>query len=324
MLKTLDRYIESETPRDDFSESLWTRFARDRRFDVLLAVSIIAHLAFYAAMVYLNYWAMRQIKPVRPNESVALEVTRILPSAGGYELRARPEPLERADISRLEYDPENPNDTNLVNRSPNPTSERGSGGLIPASPQVESGSRASTDQGASMQNAASAQSATTPASAPPGNLPRIDAPPASHANAPLPMPSIPQPSPGPSSNLPNPPTPAGSRQATGSEDTAFGFERTRAHYEALVREKISRVNQRNMPREYIKDLLSSATSVTFELTLRRGGAIQSLRLTSPSRFRVLDDAARQVIYNASPFEGYPLNASETITFTVIVHYYPIW
>ena len=323
MLKTLNRYIEAETPRDDFFASLWARFARDRRFDLLFTVSVVVHLAFYATMIYLNYWTMRQIKPVRPKESVTFEVTRIAPSSGGYELRARPEPLERADLNRLEYDPANPDDTNLINRSPNPTTEHGSGGTIPSAHEIERQLRASADQGAASRSTTSAQS-TSPTVAPPGNLPRIDAPPSPQASAPLPMPSIPAPSAGTSSNPQQPPTPAGSRQGTGSENTAFGFEVTRAHYEALVREKISRVNQRNMPREYIKDLLSSATSVTFELTLRRGGSIQSLRLTNPSRYRVLDDAARQVIYNASPFEGYPLNASETITFTVIVHYYPVW
>lgn len=323
MLKTLNRYIETETGRDDFSASLWSRFARDLRFDILLAVSVLAHLVFYAAMVYLNYWSMRQIKPVRHKESVVLEVTRIAPSTGGYELRRRPEPIERADLDRLEYDPENPNDTNLVNRSPNPTTERGGRGETPSQLQIQ-GDRRASEPGASAQNAQSAQSRTLQTTAPPGDLPRIDAPPASQANAPLPMPSIPRPSPGAPSNAPDPPAPTGSRQGTGTENTSFGLERTRAHYEALVREKISQVNQRNMPRGLIRDLLNSPTSATFELTIRRGGTIQSLRLTKPSLFRVLDDTARQVIYNASPFEGYPQSASETITVTVIVHYYPVW
>jgi outer membrane biosynthesis protein TonB len=125
-------------------------------------------------------------------------------------------------------------------------------------------------------------------------------------------------------NLPQPPVPAGSRHGTAAETTAPGLERTQARYEAYVREKIRRVNERNMPHDLIKGMLSVDVAVTFELMLRRGGQIQSLRMVNSSGYRMLDGVARQVIYNSSPFEGYPQTAEDTIILTVIVHYYPTW
>ena len=91
---------------------------------------------------------------------------------------------------------------------------------------------------------------------------------------------------------------------------------------ARVRAKVRKIREATMPRDWVATVLSDEVSAEFSLTLRRGGYIQSLVMTRPSGYRVLDGRAREAIYMASPFEGYPQNADDTITLTVIVYYTP--
>lgn len=100
------------------------------------------------------------------------------------------------------------------------------------------------------------------------------------------------------------------------------MQQIQAQYIAHVRAKINRVNEANMPRNWIETVLNDKVGATFNLTLRRGGGVQSVSLVHSCGYRVLDDTARQAIFNASPYEGYPQNAEETITVTVIVYYTP--
>jgi TonB family protein len=93
---------------------------------------------------------------------------------------------------------------------------------------------------------------------------------------------------------------------------------------ALVRAKIRKVNERIMPREWIKDLLRDKVSADFKLVIRRDGQILSVELWRTTGYSVLDDAARQAIFTASPFEGFPQAAGNTITMTVTVYFYPLY
>jgi len=78
-----------------------------------------------------------------------------------------------------------------------------------------------------------------------------------------------------------------------------------------------------MPREWVRDVLRDKVSTDFSLSIRRDGRIASLQMTRSSGYRVLDEAARQAIYIASPFEGFPQNAGETILLTVTVYFFPL-
>jgi TonB family protein len=91
---------------------------------------------------------------------------------------------------------------------------------------------------------------------------------------------------------------------------------------ARVRAKVSKINEANMPHDWVATVLPDKVFASFNLTIKRDGRIQSLELLRPSGYRRLDAQAREAIYIASPFEGYPQNAGETLTFTVIVYYTP--
>jgi TonB family protein len=326
VLKTLDRYIETRAGDEGFASRLWKRATRDRRFNYLLVSSVILHLAFYAGLIILNYWAMQQIRPARRPQTVLVEVARIPPYEGADEIRPAPEPIERADISRLEFDPNNPDDTHLISRSPSPALERGSGGQVPSAQEIE-GRVKNSGSGGDLTQTAAAPAQPPRSSSVPAPLPSIPQPDLS-ASAPAsatlpPSSSPPQPVAAASAGTP-PPVPAGSRRGDTNETRALGLEEVRARFEAYVREKIRRVNETNMPREWIKDMLNEKAAATFDVTLSRDGRIISLRLSNPSGYRLLDDRAREAIYIASPFEGYPQNAGETITFRVTVYYFPLW
>src|SRR5262249_40888005 len=129
------------------------------------------------------------------------------------------------------------------------------------------------------------------------------------------------PAPRPASNN-SPEAASGTQRGTGSESTAFSTQRISAQYIAFVRAKVRRLNEAYMPRCFVDTTLSSEVSADFNLVLDRGGRVVSLRLVRPSGYKALDDTARQAIFNASPFEGYPQTAGDTIPLTVTVYYHP--
>jgi TonB family protein len=92
---------------------------------------------------------------------------------------------------------------------------------------------------------------------------------------------------------------------------------------ALVRAKIRKANEKIMPREWIKDVLRDKVSADFSLVIKRDGQILSTRLLRSSGYSVLDDYARQAIFTASPFEGFPQAAGNTIAFTVTVFFFTL-
>ena len=70
----------------------------------------------------------------------------------------------------------------------------------------------------------------------------------------------------------------GRAAGSNSEPTRLGLEAAQGQYMALVRAKISKVNERIMPREWIKDVLRDKVSADFSLIIKRDGQIQSSRL----------------------------------------------
>lgn len=321
MLESLNKYIADQPARGASSVlRLW--FARERRFTVLLASSVVLHLIFYGGIILLSSWAMRQIKPNRPSSSADVVITEIAPPPSRHALRATPESLERADPSQLHYDPENTDDTHLLSRSPKPSTQRGNNGPLPSAVEVERQAKGSRGAGKPDLPPAPPGQSQPPTIAPaqPRRTAQSDAPLAPSVSSAPPAPAPQKPSTG-SGNAPDA-TAAGVRRGDGTESTAFGTQQIQAQYIAHVRAKVIRVNEAYMPRNWIETVLNNKVAATFNLTLRRGGGVQSLNLVRSCGYRVLDDTARQAIFNASPFEGYPQNADETITLIVTVYYTP--
>lgn len=104
---------------------------------------------------------------------------------------------------------------------------------------------------------------------------------------------------------------------------ALGLEAAQGQYMAYVRAKIKKSNERIMPREWIKDILRDKASADFSLVIKRDGQILSTRLIRSSGYSVLDDYARQAIYIAGPFEGFPQAAGNTIIFTVTIYFFTL-
>ena len=329
MLKTLDRYIDNDRREVSLLASMWSHVGHDRRFTFLLTLSFVVHLLFYAAVIKLDSLAMmRAIASGRRQQSL-VKLTDIAPPSDRPLLRTAPESLERADISRLQFDPATADDVHLIQRSPKPTEQRGNSGRLPSADQIERQLRAS--RGLSDRDrpgAPSHQQAPPETSSIQANrIPEFD----EAVNARIPptqaAPVPPAPSPKQSSNTTDPASseaaPAGSRRGNATESSALGLEAIQAQYMAVVRAKIRKENERNMPREWIKDILREKVSADFSLVIKRDGQILSARMMRSTGYPVLDDSARQALYIASPFEGFPQAAGNTITFTVTIYFFTL-
>lgn len=321
MLETLNKYIE-EQPSHGAVDRVRAWLRDERVFARLLVISAVLHIVFYTSIILLNSWEMRQIKPMRQQGSGLVVITEIAPPQPPSKLRTPTVALERADANRFEYDPQTANDTDLIARSPNPSSQRGSNGARPAASDVEEQIRRTRGGGASQSNLpdhSSGQQQPPPVIAlvPSARAPQPAAPAASAPSVTTPAPPVPRPAPNNSSE-----TAADTQRGTGSEATAFGTQRISAQYMALVQAKVSRVNAAYMPRDFINTTLSRVASAEFTLVVNRSGRIVSLILVRPSGYKALDDTARQAIFNASPFEGYPQTAGDTIPLRVTVYYNP--
>lgn len=328
MLKTLDRYIDEQPARGGRLSSLWFLVDRDRRFAVLLSVSIVLHLVFYATIIKLDSWAILRVI-ANKRQSSTVTMIEIAPPSDRPLLRAAPESLERADVNRLQFDPTSADDIHLIQRSPKPTEQRGNSGRLPNAEQIERQLRAS--RGASDRNrpgpASSHQQAPPDASAIQANrTPQFDealiakVPPTPAASVP-PAPAAKQPSSVDPGSLEA--SAAGTRRGNASESSALGLEAIQAQYMAVVRAKIRITNERTMPREWIKDVLRDKVYAQFKLVIGRDGQILSVELWKPTGYSVLDDSARQAIFSASPFEGFPQAAGNAITLTVTVYFYTL-
>ncbi|HSE38209.1 MAG TPA: TonB C-terminal domain-containing protein [Blastocatellia bacterium] len=329
MLKTLDRYIDDTARSTGPLAPLWSRLGRDRRFTFLFAASMVVHVVFYAALIKLDSWAMLRAIASNKRPVSLVQLIELAPPPERGALRSAPEPLERADVSRLQFDPASADDVHLVPRSPRTAQRRGTTGPLPAANLIENQLRASRGSGGAERSGLTSQRPSPPVTSSIqanriGNLDEAmisQTPPAQAGPVP------PAPAPKQAANTTGTGlegvAPPGTRRASDSESIALGLEAAQGQYMALVRAKISKVNERIMPREWIKDVLRDKVSADFSLVIKRDGQILSSRLLRSSGYSVLDGYARQAIFTASPFEGFPQAAGNTIVFTVTVYFYTL-
>ena len=328
MLKTLNRYIDGQPVGAGPLASLWSNAGRDRRFAFLLALSVVVHLIFYAALIKLDSWAMMRALAGGKHQTSLVTLIEIAPPPERSTLRTAPESLERADINRLQFDPATADDVHLIQRSPKPTEQRGNSGRLPSADLIEKQLRASRGSADRDRPGMINHQPTPPqtSSIQANRVPQLD----EAVTAQIP----------PTQTAPVPPAPSsksdtttsttaseaaatGTRRGNASESTALGLEAVQGQYMAAVRAKIRKANERIMPREWIKDVLRDKVSADFSLVIKRDGQILATRLIRSTGYSVLDDHARQAIYTASPFEGFPQVAGNTITFTVTIYFFTL-
>ncbi|HET9533371.1 MAG TPA: TonB C-terminal domain-containing protein, partial [Blastocatellia bacterium] len=254
----------------------------------------------------------RRLKSISRQQEI-VKFIDVAPPPPSKPLRSLVEPIERADVSRMEFDPDQADDVHLVPRSPR------LGRRQDAEPAAGSTRRP-------------APSAPPSQPAPPASAPvqanRIP-PPSAPVVAQLPPNTTPPP-PAPQQSASADTPPGGSnateirspRGAEGQGTRELGLQVIRSQYLAYVRAKIRKANERIMPRKWIEDVLPDKVSADFEVLVGRGGRILSARLARSTGYSQLDDIAKQAIYIASPFEGYPPDAGDMITLTVTVYYTP--
>jgi outer membrane biosynthesis protein TonB len=304
VFKTLDSYSGDQSRGAGPLASLFSNIGRDRRFTLLLVVSVVSHLIFYVALIKLDSWAMMRAIASGRRQVSLVTLFEVAPNPDRATLRTAPEPLERADLNRLQFDPENADDVHLVPRSPKPAERRGNSGRLPPADLIEKQLRAS--RGSSDRNR---PGPTAHQPAPPitssiqaNRIPQLDE--ALTAQAP------------PSQATPAPPAPspkqdttagdagsseaaqAGTRRGSSADSSALGLEAAQGQYMAYVRAKIRKSNERIMPRDWIKDILRNKVSADFSVVIKRDGQILSTRMLRSSGYPVLDDSARQAIYNS--------------------------
>jgi outer membrane biosynthesis protein TonB len=327
VLKTLDTYIEESQSESGFLASLWSRLARDRRFSILLTLSFVFHLIFYAVIINLDFWAAQEHKAAGQPEGERVQFVEIAPSPDIHKRRPAPESLARVDINRLEYDPNNADDTQLLSRSPKPSTQRGNNGQLPSADVIERRARAARAAASqavrpSPDHSQPPRTAVVTSSGPP----RPDSPVIANAPVVQPAPAPPTPVQNPSANATASnaaeQAQAGARRGDSAESSMLGFERVQAQYIALVRAKIIREHRRSVPYEYVQDVLSRRVSADYEIEIARSGQLLSVRLLHKSGDSRLDALAREAIYMASPFEGYPQDAGDRISFIVKLYYDP--
>ena len=326
MLKTLDRYIDDKTRGAGPLAPLWSRLAHDRRFTFLLAMSVVFHVIFYAVLIRLDSWAMMRVIASGKRQVSLVRLIELAPPPERSTLRTAPEPLERADIDRLQFDPASADDVHLVQRSPKPAERRGTSGHLPPADLIERQLRASRGSGGRPGPTPHQPTPPVTSSIQANRIPLLDeavitqTPPTQAAPVPpAPAPKQDNATTAGSSEAAQ----AGTRRGSSSESAALGLEAAQGQYMALVRAKIRKANEKIMPREWIKDVLRDKVSADFSLVIKRDGQILSTRLLRSSGYSVLDDYARQAIFTASPFEGFPQTAGNTITFTVTIFFFTL-
>jgi TonB family protein len=311
-------------------EPVWRKIGRDRHITTIFVASAVCHLLFYATIIWLSWHAMRNQSAQPERQPELVKVTEIAPPADRLPaLRSHAEAIERADITKFQYDPENANDVNITNRSPKATIARGVEGKLPSASQIGSQSKA-------MRGAGGAEK---PAPLPPAPRPPETAP-VSAANAPQadksvtaqgiptpatplpPQPQAPKPAAGGNHTTAPPTAQAGRPQGNSEESAALALQAAKAQYLAYVRAKIRKVNERIMPKDFIESVLSNTASADFVVVLGRNGQILSTQMIRSSGYKQLDARAREAIQLAKPFEGYPPNAGDIIELTVTIFYTP--
>ncbi len=316
MLETLDKYIQEQPNRGGPFSALFGGEGRDRRFSKIVVMSVVGHLIVLTVILQLDFYSLHPDAPDGGRETSIIKFVDLAPPPDRLPMRPPPEPPERADLKNMTFDPENSDDTHLISRSRNP----GAASEKPSLPQPPRPSVAETRP----RTVSSSEPATPPkANATPPEVSVVaQTPPPQNQ----PAQAVPQNSPAINPPPDSPPsyTQGSARRGEGDGAQSLGLEASKSQYIAYVRSKITRANEKIIPRDWIKTVLTDRVSADFVVTLGRNGDILSARLVRRSGYTTLDSKAREAIYNARPFEGYPQNADDTMTITVTVYYAPTW
>lgn len=311
-------------------ESAWRQIGRDRRVTRIFAISAICHVFLYATLIWLSWYGMRNQTTQPERSSELVKIAELAPPANTPPaLRSQTEALERADTTKLQYDPNTANDVNITNRSPKATVARGVETKLPSASQIENQSKAMRGAGDSDK---SSKGIATPQ---PPEIAQVGATRPPQPDRPIATQGI------PTQTTPAPPAPPAPKSATSgtadnsqqtaqagkpqgnSEDSAIlALQAAKAQYLAYVRTKIRKVNERLMPKDFIESVLANTASADFEVVLGRSGQIISTQMIRSTGYKQLDARAREAIQLAKPFEGYPPNAGDIITLTVTIYYTP--
>lgn len=302
MLKVLESYIVDQSDK---------RRERRVRLARLFAASLVLHVGFYALILKLDRWSFEWMRS-RPREAGGefelVKLTDLAPSPDRLQaVRRRPEPVERIDLKRLKLDLDDPDDLRLIARSPNPSRLKGEAPSVRAE-------AASKQPGLRQPPVVSAVDIS--------RRPQNET--SDSYLASIPQPAAPQPPPmqqrGASARSDDAAVDRANGRGGGASE--LGLAVIQGQYIALVRSKIWKENERSMPRDWIEAMLTKKVSADFELQLSWPGRVASLRLVRSSGYSTLDNMARQAITTASPFEGFPQEAGDTLTFKVTVYYTP--
>lgn len=297
MLKTLDNYIYIDSPA----------LQRDRRFARILVVSVVCHVIFCAVIIRLDIWSKWEEEKRGGRQTELVVVTEIAPPTE-RPLRTPVEKIDRVDTNQLKFDPHRADDVNLVARSPKLGSPGGK----------QTGSAKSQTVKSSASSTPSDTAKKLIAVAPPVPVVTAQTP---AQSAPAPTASLPAQT---ATVPPAPPVQSGkaSQREERQGTRELSMQTIESQYLAYVRARIRQANERVMPSDWIKDVLTQRVSADFEIMIARSGQLLSARLMKSSGYPTLDDAARQAIYIARPFEGYPPGAGDTLTLRVTVYYAP--
>ncbi|HLG15846.1 MAG TPA: TonB C-terminal domain-containing protein [Blastocatellia bacterium] len=316
VLKTLEKYIDAAPAERRFGAALQIWERRDRRFARLFVLSAVLHIVFYAVVIRFDEWNLQQQLARPRRRAVVVTMLDVAPSPPPPppRLRSLPERIERVDLSRLRLDPGNANDEDLIERSPKL-----------GNPNARTSAAAVSSPSLAVFPVEPAKPAA-PKDAPPAPAPAAggaaETPPAQPSRAPV-----------SSSQNQAQPNNASVRDGAAERSTRqeevrgtrdLGLQAIQGQYLAYVRKKIRDTNERIMPRDWIRDVLNREVSADFEVRLDRTGQIVLARLLRSSGYSVLDEAGRQAIYIARPFEGFPPIAGDILTLTVTVYYSPTW
>jgi len=343
VLDTLNRYVQGGPGSSRSGLQDWRPGAGlDSRWPAVLTLSVLGHILFYISIIALDWWVYHVIHVRvrhRAETLQAVKVTMLAPAEGqGSPLRAPPERFESIDPRYLKFEA-GPDDTRLFPRSPTPGTSAGAelrqAGKGPRS-GGSGGSSGSGGPGGLVSSGADIKpraQRSEPAAASDRPNPQL---PASRSIQAPEVASVERTTPArlpvaPSNQPPAPPGP-NERPSAGHEGGESGDNSARtsrialnaaqSRYVAYVREQVSRVNQRNMPKTYVETMLAGEVIAVFSLVLGRSGRIKSVRLVRSCGYETLDRSAREAISLASPFEGFPPELGETFEMTVLVHYTP--
>ncbi len=308
MLETLKTY--AEPPR-----SLWKLVLEHR--PGIIALSVACHFLFYTTIILLDRWAIQELREKSRRRAASTELVKIADLGGGSDLkltlRRPPETVDPANFNRLKLDLHNADDTRLISKSPRPGSpdadpNRGKNKDVQAAASANPTPQERPPQSRSVSVA---QTVPQPSNQQAGPLP---------VTAPAPAPGPPRESQPAANNEPSDRPRVVGRNA--GDPGELGLQLREGQYIAAVRTKIYKLNERMMPRDWVKTTLADKVSADFDIVLGRGGRLVALKLTRSCGYTTLDTLARQAIVSAAPFEGWPIEASDNLPFTVTVFYTP--